>query len=87
MVRFQLNPYMTTWGAAGHTSSLRDAEAGELENHYLATYGSIVRWKGILGVRESLKNRISVPPRVTLWTGGPSVDRRPQGYFPYSPLW
>ena len=35
--------------------SLQDAEAGELENHYLATYGSIVRWKGPLGVCECLK--------------------------------
>ncbi|KAF9649252.1 cytochrome P450 [Thelephora ganbajun] len=33
----------------GHQPFLQDAEAGELENHYLTTYGSIVRWKGPLG--------------------------------------
>ena len=41
-------------GAAGHQPFLLDAEAGELENHYLTTYGSIVHWKGPLGVRGLL---------------------------------
>ena len=40
------------WGIAGHQPFLQDAEAGELEHHYLTTYGSIVRWRGPLGVRE-----------------------------------
>lgn len=43
----------------GHLPFLQDAEAGELENHYLTTYGSIVHWKGPLGVRET-KN-LSLP--------------------------
>jgi hypothetical protein len=41
-----------TWGVAGHQTFLQDAEAGELEKHYLNTYGSVVHWKGPLGVRE-----------------------------------
>lgn len=40
---------------AGHLPFWQEAEAGELENNYLTTYGSIVRWKGPLGVRESFK--------------------------------
>ena len=55
MVRFRLRPCTGTWDVAGHLLSLQDVEVGEFENHYLATYGSIVRWKGPLGVRESLK--------------------------------
>ena len=60
MVIFRLNP----WDATGHLASVWDAEAGELENHYLTTYGSIIRWKGPLGVREFLKNRTSIPSRL-----------------------
>ena len=52
--RFRLNLYTGTWDAVGHLSSLQNAEAGELENHYLNTYGSVVRWKAPLGVREFL---------------------------------
>ena len=70
---------------AGNLPSLQGAEAGEIENHYLTTYGSIVRWKGPLGVRDLLKTRLG-SRWVTLWTGRPSVDRRPQGYLPYPPL-
>ena len=55
MVCFRLNPCTGMWDAAGHLPSLQNTEAGELENRYLTTYGSIVRWKGILGVREFLK--------------------------------
>lgn len=54
--------HMETWGAAGNTPFLQNAEAGKFENHYLTTYGSFVRWKGALGVRVSLKNRTSTPP-------------------------
>jgi len=57
MVCFKLNPCMGTWDAAGNLPSLVGFEAGKLENHYLATYGSIVRWKGPLGVREFLKKK------------------------------
>ena len=60
MVIFRLNP----WDDTGHLASVWDAEAGELENHYLTTYGSIIRWKGPLGVREFLKNRTSIPSRL-----------------------
>lgn len=42
---------------AGHQPFLEDAEAGELENHYLTTYGSIVHWKGPLGVRGALETK------------------------------
>ena len=51
------------WDVAGHQPFLQDAEAGELENHYLTKYGSVVRWKGPLGVRELL-NRASIPLRL-----------------------
>jgi len=61
--RCQLNQCTGTWDIAGNLPTLQGAEAGELESHYLATYGSIVRWKGALGVRGFLKNRTSVPPR------------------------
>jgi len=53
VVRFQLNLCTGTWDAVGHVWSAWNAEAGKLEDHYLTTYGSIVRWKGPLGVRES----------------------------------
>ena len=33
---------------------MQNAEAGELENNYLKTCGSVVRWKAPLGVREFL---------------------------------
>ena len=64
MVHFRLNSCTGTWDVTGHLPSLQDAEAGELENHYLTTYGSIVRWKGPLGVREFLENRVSIPPQL-----------------------
>ena len=51
---------MGTWGATGNTPFLQNAEVGEFENRYLTTYGSIVRWKGAIGVREFLK--IEFPP-------------------------
>jgi len=63
MVRFRLNPCTGTRDATGHMQSLQDAEAGELENHYLTTYGSIVRWKGPLGVRKSYKTEYPFLPR------------------------
>ena len=40
---------------SGNLPSSQGAEAGEIENHYLTTYGSIVRCKGPLGVRDLLK--------------------------------
>jgi len=58
-----------TWGVAGHQPFLQDAEAGELENNYLSTYGSIVHWKGPLGVCGLLKPNIHSSPIVVL-TGG-----------------
>ena len=36
----------------GHLPLWQEAEAGVFENGYLTTYGSIVRWKGPLGVRD-----------------------------------
>ena len=48
--------------ATGHMPTWRDAEAGELEDHYLTTYGSIVRWKGPLGVREFIKTEHTFLP-------------------------
>jgi hypothetical protein len=45
------------------------AEAGELENHYLTTYGSVVRWNGPLGVRGA-----SILPRLRFLTG--DTDRK-----------
>lgn len=52
MTRFLLSSQL---GITGHQPFLQDAEAGELEHHYLTTYGSIVRWRGPLGVREILE--------------------------------
>ena len=45
----------------GNLPNLQGAEAGELESHYLTTYGSIVRWKGALGVREFSKTEHPFP--------------------------
>jgi cytochrome P450 len=53
---------MGTWDVAGHMSVLTGAEAGEVENNFLTTYGSVVRWKGPLGVRRFLNSRTSAPP-------------------------
>ena len=55
MVCFRLSSCTGTPGPAGNLPALQGAEAGELESRYLTTYGSIVRWKGALGVREFLK--------------------------------
>ena len=63
MFRFRLNPCTGTWNATGNMLSVWNAEAGKLEDHYLTTYGSIVRWKGPFGVREFLRNRTPIPPR------------------------
>ena len=70
----------------GNMPSSQGAEAGEIEKHYLTTYGSIVRWKGPLGVRDLLKIRSGFRRVTVLWTGRPSVDRRSQGHFPYLSL-
>ena len=41
------------WGNhAGHLPFWQEAEAGVLEHDYLTRYGSVVRWKGPLGVRD-----------------------------------
>ena len=50
-----------TSDTAGNLPNLQGAEAGELESHYLTTYGSIVRWKGALGVREFSKTEHLFP--------------------------
>jgi len=62
MVRFRPNSSTGTLDTAGNLPNLQGAEAGELESRYLTTYGTIVRWKGALGVREFLKTENPVPP-------------------------
>jgi len=59
--RFGLNSCTGTLDAVGNLPTLQGAEAGEIESCYLTTYGSIVRWKGALGVREFLKTENPFP--------------------------
>jgi len=61
MVRLRLNSSTGTLDTAGNLPNLQGAEAGEIESHYLTTYGTIVRWKGALGVREFLKTEHPFP--------------------------
>ena len=70
------------WGGrVGHLPSWQEAEAGELEKHFFATYGSVVRWKGPLGVCRIPQQPIAVYSPIVVtdrsYTGRPSLDCRP----------